>query len=335
MSIKITSSFKVPQYLQEMMNLYTLYSDKECKEENLMTPLSCYLQPLTEAYAVGAKKQLIYNFIQYDITSIEYPNTNTVIVCCSGGKDSTALAIKLKELGYNIQLYYVKGANKSYPEEEKCIPNIANYLQVPYFIETRFKFSGHSDFPDNPIKNQLLIAMALNYAHEINYNCNIAFGDFQNDTKDHVNFMTSWSDSIEMHEAFKQFIKYYIPNYNYIAPFKSEFDTINIINTHYDILPLTQSCVTPYRFRQKLKTTNENKYNIILPEHRCGSCYKCCREYIYFYLLNQYKLNKEYYLHCLDILKKTLKKQHPEYVQINNKIAYEYYVKLPYKELNI
>lgn len=331
--MKIIASFQPPKYLEEMMNLYTLYSDLECTEENLKIPFTLYLTPIMDIYKIGSKKTFNYNIVNYPIIPINYTTNNSVVVCCSGGKDSTAVAIKLKEENYDICLYYVKGINKSYPEEEKRISEIANYLDVPYFIDTRFKFSGHSDFPDNPIKNQLILSMALNYAYEGGRNCKIAFGDFIDDTIEKCDFMTSWSDTIEMQKAYQSFIKHYIPNFEYIAPFKSEFDSINIINNHYEILPLTQSCITPYRFRNKLKINNEEKYGIILPANRCGSCYKCCREYIHFHLLGRYNLNNEFYKHCLEILKKNLKKQHPEFMRIDNKTAYQYYIKLPYKEL--
>lgn len=334
MSIKIIPSFKVPQYLQEIMNLYTLYSDINCTEENLSINLSTHLRQMTNIYEIGANKKIKYNFVDYHIDPIKYKTNNSVIVCCSGGKDSTALAIKLKEQGYNIHLYYIKGVNRAYPEEEKQIDKIAKYLNVPYYIESRYKFSGKSDFPDNPVKNQLIISMALNYAYEINSNCNIAFGDFTNDTIQRVDFMTSWSDSIEMHNAYIYFIKHFIPDYNYIGLNESEFETAKILSRYYDIIPLTQSCVMPYRYRENLKHINEKKYNIQLPPHRCGSCYKCSREYIHFYLLDKCEFNEGYYNHCLDILKNTLKKQHPEFTEINNKIAYEYYIKLPYQEVN-
>ena len=335
MSTHIIHSFPVPKYLQEIINLYTLYSDINCSSDNLAIPISSYLQPMTEIYELGAKKKLNYNFINYKIEPIFYKNNNDVVVCYSGGKDSTALAIKLKESGYNVHLYYVKGANKSYPDEEKQIANVAKFLNVPYYIETRYKFTGKSDFPDNPIKNQLLISMALNYAYEINSNCNIAFGDFSNDTISRVDFMTSWSDSVEMHNAYIQFIKNFIPDYHYIGLDNSEFETAKILCRYEQIIPLTQSCIMPQRFRNSLKQTNEHKYNIKLPQNRCGSCYKCSREYIHFYLLGLYEFNEGYYKHCLDVLKKTLKKQHPELKTIDNKTAYEYYIKLPYQEVDL
>lgn len=335
MSVTINTTIKqIPKYLEEIISLYTLYSDMECTQENLNTPRSIFLKEMTEIYEIGADKHYAYNFINYPIKPISFKEDNSVIVCCSGGKDSVALAIKLKKQGYHVILYFVKGANKSYPEEAQRIPEIAQYLNVPYYIEERFKFSGKSDFPDNPVKDQLISAMALNYAYEIGCNCNVAFGTtINNDSVTKNSFLTAWSDTLEMQRAFETFIRHYIPKFNYIIDLDTELETIDIINKNYNILELTQSCVMPYRFRNKLKAINEEKYEIILPEHRCGSCQKCCREYIHFYLAGRYPLNRSFYKHCLDVFKTSYKKEHPNNKNPSEKTIFEQYVIVPFEEM--
>lgn len=45
------------------------------------------------------------------------PSGNTVLVGFSGGKDSTAAALKLRAMGFAPVLFHVQGINPSYPRE--------------------------------------------------------------------------------------------------------------------------------------------------------------------------------------------------------------------------
>jgi len=63
--------------------------------------------------------------------------------------------------------------------------------------------------------------------------------------------------------------------------FNNYIETLKIISKDLKLLNLVQSCLSPYRFLNNLHQINENKYNIKLFNHRCGSCWKCCVEYIF------------------------------------------------------
>ena len=67
--------------------------------------------------------------------------------------------------------------------------------------------------------------------------------------------------------------------------------------------------MTPNRFRDSLRKKNLVKYNEPVLERRCGSCWKCAVEYIWFTDFNIFEYNEAYYRHCLDVLKNTIKKE--------------------------
>ena len=52
-----------------------------------------------------------------NIVHINVPESNNMIVCVSGGKDSVALAKYYIDKGYTVYLYHMHGINKVYPDE--------------------------------------------------------------------------------------------------------------------------------------------------------------------------------------------------------------------------
>ena len=86
-------------------------------------------------------------------------------------------------------------------------------------------------------------------------------------------------------------------------------DTIDLLVDCPNVLKYTQSCIGAYRYREYLRTNNIKKFGIELTEHRCGSCWKCCLEYCIFCDYDIYEYNEQYYKHCLQILRNTLKKE--------------------------
>jgi 7-cyano-7-deazaguanine synthase in queuosine biosynthesis len=248
---------------------------------------------------------------EYTIPKYTYDmeDNNKIMLMFSGGKDSTALAMKYKELGYDVTLYFLQGVNLSYLDELEKAKIVAAKLDLPMVVDY-VKVTGKSGFLENPTKNQLILSYAINKGIELGI-YRYSYGGFTEDIIEQAAFDRNYSDSIELFQWYVEGVKEVFPKLEVITPFKSEVETLKLIGEHKDIWNLFQSCLTPYRYRNHLKETNENKYGIKLLDNRCGSCWKCCMEYIVWCDLGLVEYNKEFYKHCLDIFINKLPEERP------------------------
>ena len=220
----------------------------------------------------------------------------------------------MKEKGYNVHLYHVHGINKSYPDELERATNVAKLLDMPLTIENVL-LKGTSTFRENPIKNQLVASMALDFGIKNNISTTIVFGDFTSDDISNSNFIEDWSDTQEMWLAHYNYIRQYVSNYKIVIPFENYINTMDIMAKHVDLLNIIQGCILPYRYRKNIRSKNEQKYKVQLLPNRCGSCWKCCAEYIHYADIGVVEYNKEFYKHCLDFLLDKMKTMHPDMKQ--------------------
>lgn len=232
----------------------------------------------------------------------------TYIVCTSGGKDSVATAKVLKEAGFNVILYHMHGINQAYYDEYTTIPKIAEYLGVPYYIED-VKLIGKHQYVEHPMKNMLIANGAITYCVQNKLPVNIAFGNYSSSKLEDMEFEVCAGDSRDMWDIYERVIQNIIPDFHIFTPLESIKDTYDILGDDLFIYENCISCISPYRFRDYWKNRTEDKYGITLLDHRCGSCHKCCLEYMVLVDNGTLEYNKEYYNHCFDILKKTARKE--------------------------
>lgn len=296
---------------KEILKLYTAWSNIE--STHILAGMQEYdidLKPLVETIEIGAKQKFKWNYIAPEKQQLNITKTNNVVVCFSGGKDSTAAALKMKELGKNVFLFYVKGINKSYPEEQQRAIEIAAYLNMPLKV-IEIKQFGKTTFYDNPIKNQLIASLAFDYCVMEGIGTDVAFGDFTTDNIFNSCFNEDWSDCTEMWNAYIEYIRKYNSKFKVIIPFNTYLETMDVVGGDKTLLNLVQGCVLPNRFRKMIKSENEKKYNIQLLKNRCGSCWKCCVEYIHYANSGIIEYNEKFYEHCIDILAKKTKELKP------------------------
>lgn len=292
---------------------------------------------LDKAFKGLLDKFYVFGDINYNIQykDVEYSkiktvkDNNTVLVAFSGGKDSTALALYYKDKGYNVILYHLKGINLTYKDEYKTAQEIAVKLELPLVIED-IQLQGKQEWVEHPMKNMIIANRMIDYAVSHKLPCNISFANFKNSSVYYDPFDVCGGDCFEMWEAYQKIIRRVIPRFKILLQFDNMQDSLDILFKHKDVATLPQSCIGAYRYREYLKGRNEAKYNIKLPQHRCGSCWKCAVEYIAYCDHDIYEYNKAYYEHCLDVLVRTCKQEKQE--RFTRRSVWDNYLLYPIEE---
>ena len=159
------------------------------------------------------------------------------------------------------------------------------------------------------MKNMIIANGAINYALDNKLGVNIAFGNFNESYLESNQFDVCGGDCMDMWYAYDKIIRKVIPEFTMNIPLHNSQESLDIIEDHFDLLPLTVSCISPYRFRDYWRKRTQKKYGIELLENRCGCCWKCCVEFMHYSDRNLFDFNMKYYLHCFQILCDTLRKE--------------------------
>ena len=238
-----------------------------------------------------------------DYPEIEPINPHNIILTFSGGKDSIASAIKYKRMGYNVYLYHMRHINPSLSDEWQCAQKLADMLELPiYFDDIRFK--GYHCWTEHPMKNMLIANGALSYGIREGITTHIAFGNYISSYLEDNVFERCAGDCMDMWEAYNEIIQRCIPDFEMDANLNNMGDTLNVLADRRDLLDESLSCLCRHSLREYRKNWVKEKYGIELFNKRCGSCYKCCVEYIYMADHGKLPFSEDYYKYCLEQLYK-------------------------------
>lgn len=228
--------------------------------------------------------------------------TDRAMVAFSGGKDSTAAAIKLRAMGKTVGLYYMGGINPSYPHERRAALQLAAALDMR--IATRqAKLSGTSNHTENPVKNQYILAHMVEFGR-ISGISEYASGALADDRCADLAFGSGYSDGRELFEAADPLLATAVDGYLYHHGLvKNNTDSLlTIAKASPGLLAHTLSCMMPDRYKGNLKLGNEKKYGVKLMPGRCGSCYKCASEWLHLALLGAIAWNDGFAEHSIGML---------------------------------
>ena len=199
-----------------------------------------------------------------------------VVLGFSGGLDSVYQAIDLKERGYEVVLYHLKNINTyENGQATKQCPVIAERLGMQYVESVINKRRGDQEIPENPLKNELILALMIDYAleNDIPY---VSLGDDLNLSLADAAVGINVTDAREVTESFFRGISKCVSIK--FLPIMSHEDKLGRIKKlmEWGLEDLYYSCVQSGRFNESLHEKAQNKYHVSLFEHNCGCyCRKC------------------------------------------------------------
>ena len=253
-------------------------------------------------YTHNAWKVKYANLEYSQIAPIE---NNNIILTFSGGKDSITSALRYKNSGYNVYLYHMKHINPSFSDEWKCAQESANILGLPIFFDD-IQFSGHHMYMEHPMKNMLIANGALSYGIRERIGTNIAFGNYLASYLDDNVFDRCAGDCVDMWETYEKIIQCVLPDFRIYMNVNNMGDTLIALEDRPDLLNVSLSCLCRHSLREYRRQWVKDKFGVELYQRRCGSCYKCCLEYVHMADHDKLPFNELYYKYCLNQLLKVL-----------------------------
>lgn len=290
-----------------------LYSELSVKkqEKRLINPVyDISFKPLIELFKQYSWDGVI-KYADNGFKPLKTPKTErrkSVIVCFSGGKDSIATVEHYIKAGYTVYLYHLKRINP--PLYDECIQaeKLAEYWGIPIYIDS-ISLSGKHDYIEHPMKNMLIANGALQYGIKAGITSNIAFGNYTTSSLEYDNFEFCGGDDFEMWDVYNSIIQKIIPGFKVNVILENIGETLDKVCKNKKLLDLSVSCLGRASMRKYWHDWVKRKFNVDLPTHRCGRCYKCCMEYIYMADHGLQKYDENYYQYCFNNLRKNVERE--------------------------
>lgn len=321
---------EIDRWTEYFTKWYNIFNHKKF-EKNVLCPSNFvdFIKMVYDAFKQPSNLQ-IYNGLLFPEVNLSKEKQNTVVLGFSGGLDSVYQAVMLKKYGYDVILYHVRNINfyengQSYKAAVDCAKKLNLPLVVKNFHST-FDKENKKQWPENPIKNQYIIASMIDYCINNGY-CIISLGDPENLPEKYATPGINYTDSVELNVEFMRGVCKYIHGLNIIKMYGNgdkykemiEVNNAGLEDYYY-------SCVTAGRMNKKLHEIDVEKYHIHLPLHNCGChCRKCATQN----LLMHYDGGVEYPQEFIDkCWRKMWDNQYSsEYFQFNPEIPLEQRIK--------
>lgn len=288
--------------MDDIDRLYAVLSEEQ--GNTLVYPqFDSSLQGIVDLFNRWTRSEWQISGVVENYPSVKSIKNNNLILAFSGGKDSIASAIKWKNAGYNVYLYHMRHINPSFADEWKCAKRSAELLDMPIFFDD-IKFSGHHMYMEHPMKNMIIANGALSYGIREGITTNIAFGNYTSSMLIDNPFDRCAGDCMDMWDSYNAVIQRVLPRFRIWANLENMGETLGLLADRTDLLNSSLSCLCRHSLRDYRRSWVKSKFGIDLFQNRCGSCYKCCVEYIYLADKNKVPFSEAYYKYCLGQLYK-------------------------------
>lgn len=320
----ILPELKNPNYLTRYFAyLYTCFNRKVFPDEiYVLDGLNYWIKVIYDCFGQSRPSTLKYSI---DKQKNIQTNNSKVLLGFSGGLDSCFQALSLQS-EYEVILYHLRNIN-TYENgmSTKVARQFAETSKLEY-IEEIYKNAKQyrKEIPENPIKNQLIIALMLEYCNKNDIN-KITLGDPFNLKLIEATPGINLTDANEITEIFLDTMKHYY-DFEFIPMkyYKDKNQELNYL-TEANYRDIFYSCLAPGRINQYLHNRIENKYNIKLPKYNCGSCRKCCTQVLLDYYDNHTEYPENFINNCWRKLWDN--SYSSEYFQFNPSISLEQRIK--------
>lgn len=216
---------------------------------------------------------------------IKSSKSKDVLLGFSAGLDSVYQAILLKELGYDVHLFFAKNINtyengQAWKYAEQIASKLGLELMAMTVKKNMRKGKNANDFrqswPENPIKNQLILSVMVDMCIERGWHFISLGDDFDLAISKSVPGVNT-TDAKEVTCAFLDGLKEYVDGIDFLKIPAGHDKGIRLQKMiDYSLQDLYYSCVQAGRLNKYMRKLTQDKYGVKLFGNNCGKCRKCC-----------------------------------------------------------
>lgn len=211
-----------------------------------------------------------------------------VLVGFTGSLDSIYQVLQLKEIGYEVKLFYLNYMTMLGEKRLNDVIAFSKQLNIP--LVTCNLILKDKLFVENSFINLFLYSLMLDccQSHDIYY---ISSGD----ALDIMRKTNTFSNLPDVTQIFIDEL-YMSISFDFIKAEKiSKIDKLKKLKK-YNLSSSFTDCINTDKFLKINKNKLQMQYNILLPENNCGICRKCA----FYNLLSHYYLNKKFTAEYID-----------------------------------
>ena len=234
-------------------------------------------------------------------------DSSRAVVSFSGGKDSIASALLLRAEGFEVTLVHAAGMNRWSAKEEAAVAeNLAGMMKLPLRV-VNVAWKGVAEWAENPIRNVLLMAIAVDYGLKIGARV-YSLGTHSEEVRTeagaaHDTGPSDWAESIA---AAASFFSSLIPGFRYRHMTRNQSGSFRAIFDHApELLPALTSCMIGTRYRKAHQNAARRLYGVELLPRRCGVCHKCAAEWLTLEAAGIEKKNSRFHDRSLRVLQRS------------------------------